>query len=82
LFLGGKIACVYIAANMTRGSTAQTIWLIYALLVAIWEIADAVGEVQRYNAKLYNNINSGLPNFGIHIIPYPSGAGLSLTYNF
>ncbi len=52
------------------------------LAIAIWEMIDAAAEVDRYNARLYENIMGKKPDWGLNIVPSKQGTKLMLSYNF
>lgn len=81
LFLLGRVGS-YAAATQAKTQDEQSGWLLLMVGLSIWEIFDAVAEVDRYNQRAYNSIYFGTPNIGLNLAPMKDGLALNLSYRF
>ena len=79
LFLGGRVLAFYTFASM-ESEDGPLIGFLISLGIGIWEAVDAGQEVERYNKRLYNRINLGIPDLSFDFIPIREGIGLNFKY--
>lgn len=89
LYLLGRGLFITAAAS-TQNSGEQSVYLGLFIGCSIAEIVDAGSETEKYNARLYNSIMNGIPNFGMNFepmnkicnLPINDGVQLNLRYDF